>query len=214
MLENIDLPRFLESVESEIGLLTIPRTYVEGQLQDQFNDQHRIVDEPASSGTLPSGVEQEQRQLSEQEWHEKLQGKWYNNYSLMIRQLLELEPHNKEWQAAQAQFAEDGKITPVKFSYLWEQRQKISEQKARQLLAHKEVCTSLCQALQTTPNDSFEIAKIITPRLLGLAAGEVSLPIIPVLFASTALAIARMGIAGLCVDKQKDDDKNSRKLPE
>jgi hypothetical protein len=64
--------------------LTIPRTYVEGQLQDQFNDQHRIVDEPASSGTLPGGAEQEQRQLSEQEWH-----------------------------AAQAQFAEDGKITPA-----------------------------------------------------------------------------------------------------
>jgi hypothetical protein len=200
MFENIDLARFLDSVESEVGLLTIPKTYIEGQLQGQFYDQERIVEEYVTSA-LPDGGERRQRQLSEAEWHEKLQGKWYNNYNLMISQLIELEPDNKEWHEEQKQFVKSGSITPTKFAYLWKQRQKISEQKARRLLAQKEVRARLCQALQTTANDSFEIAKIITPLLIELSkAGTISIPLIPVLFASVTLVIARMSIAGLCTE--------------
>jgi len=200
MSENIDLARFLESVESEVGLLTIPSSYIERQLHVQFNNQQRMVDENAS-GALPAG--EGQRQLSEQEWQEKLQGKWYNNFNLMLNQLIELEPDNQAWREEQKQFGESGKITPKKFSYLWEQRQKISEQKARQLLEQKDIRTRLCQALQAVPNDSFEIAKVITPLLIEFSkAGTISIPIIPVQFASITLAIARIGVAGLCADKK------------
>ena len=199
MSENIDLARFLESVESEIGLLTIPRTFIEKQLQEQFDDQQRVEEYVSSSA--PDGDARLQRQLSEDEWHEKLQRKWYNNYNLMLSQLVEIEPDNKKWREEQEQFKKYENITPEKFSYLWEQRQKISEQKTRQLLTQKEIRTRLCQALQTTSNDSFEIARIITPLLIELAAaGTISIPIIPVQFASITLVIARMGATELCAD--------------
>ena len=199
MSENIDLVRFLESVESEVGLLTIPRTFIEKQLQEQFDDQQRVEEYALSSA--PDGDARLQRQLSEDEWHEKLQRKWYNNYNLMLSQLVEIEPDNKKWREEQEQFKKYENITPEKFSYLWEQRQKINEQKARQLLTQKEIRTRLCQALQSNSNDSFEIARIITPLLIELAdAGTISIPIMPVQFASITLVIARMGIAELCAD--------------
>jgi len=208
MFENIDLVRFLESVESEVGLLTIPSSYIEGQLQVQFNNQQRMADESASV-VLSDG--EEQKPLSEKEWQEKLQSKWRNNFNLMLSHLIELDPDNREWRDEQKQFGESGRITPKKFSYLWEQRQKISEQKSRRLLEQREIRTRLCQALQTTPNDSFEIAKVITPLLIEMnTAGIISIPIIPVHFASITLVIARMGVTGLCSDnKKKADDKNN-----
>jgi hypothetical protein len=77
-------------------------------------------------------------------------------------------------------------------------------QQADQLLARKDIRAVLCPALQSVGNDSYEIAKIITPILCGVAiAGTITIPLVPILFASAALLISRMGIAGLCAEYNK-----------
>lgn len=83
---------------------------------------------------------------------------------------------------------------------------QISLQQAKDLVTRKDIRKYLCPALQTVANDAFEISKVITPILVGLViAGTIVIPLIPVLIASMALVIARMGISGLCADFIQED---------
>jgi hypothetical protein len=45
----------------------------------------------------------------------------------------------------------------------------VYEQKAKELLDRKDIRAILCPALQSAGNDVYDIAKIITPILVGLA---------------------------------------------
>lgn len=80
-----------------------------------------------------------------------------------------------------------------------------NEQKAKEIIARKDIRDYLCPALQTVSNDAFDISKVITPILVGLVvAGTISIPLVPVLVASMAFVIARMGISTICKDYKKE----------
>lgn len=78
---------------------------------------------------------------------------------------------------------------------------------AQEVVKRPEVWRHLCPALESASDDAFEIAKIITPVLVTLVlAGNLSIPLEPVLFATISIVIARMGIASLCVDFEKEKE--------
>lgn len=81
------------------------------------------------------------------------------------------------------------------------QRLQISEKKAKELLSQKDVLSRLCPVLQTGSGDVFTIANTVAQVLVPLViAGVLSIPLTPILFASIALLITRMGISVLCAD--------------
>lgn len=62
----------------------------------------------------------------------------------------------------------------------------------------------LCPALDRASGDAFEIARIITPLLVGLkASGQVQIDLDPWLFAGIALLIARTGVAAFCGEDEE-----------
>jgi len=82
---------------------------------------------------------------------------------------------------------------------------------AKKLVNRKDIQMIICPALQSISDDAFEIAKVITPLLSGLAvAGVLAIPLIPSLFAAIALVVARMGVASLC-NSQNNKDKIENK---
>lgn len=123
-----------------------------------------------------------------------------------LKELTEMEPDNQEWIRGQEKLTERREASIGEHNQLRQRRKVISEQKARELIARKDILDYLCPALQTTSDDAFEIVKVITPILVGLVmAGTLSVPLIPVLFASIGLVVARMGIASLCADYDKNE---------
>ena len=73
------------------------------------------------------------------------------------------------------------------------------EQQVEKLIARPDIRKYLCPALKSVSNDAFEIAKIITPILLGLIiAGKIVIDIEPLIFAAISIFIARGGIASMC----------------
>jgi len=89
------------------------------------------------------------------------------------------------------------------------QQEPASEQ-AKKLVAKKEIKKYLCAALKSVSDDVFEISKVITPILLSLSiAGTISIPLSPLLYASMAILISKMGIAMLCAEC--DVKKSTRK---
>lgn len=78
----------------------------------------------------------------------------------------------------------------------------------QQAVRDSRVLKHLCPALDAATEDVFEIAKTITPILLGLIlAGTIVLPLVPALFAGLAILISRIGVAALCVDYLNGEDK-------
>jgi len=72
---------------------------------------------------------------------------------------------------------------------------------ATQLLRQRRLNTALCKALHSVAHDVFEIAKTITPLLISLnLAGLTTIPVNPLLFATIAMTIYRMGISALCAE--------------
>jgi len=62
----------------------------------------------------------------------------------------------------------------------------------------------VCAALERASDDMFEISKIITPLLIGLvSAGTLQMNLTPLWVAALSFAISRMGVASLCVEKEK-----------
>lgn len=65
----------------------------------------------------------------------------------------------------------------------------------------------LCPSLQSASADAFEIARVITPLLVGLkVSGKVPIDLDPWLFAGIALLVARTGVAGFCADHAAVDE--------
>ncbi len=119
----------------------------------------------------------------------------------LLADLILLDPENQEWPEKQKQIMQRRDLEPKVFGILWQQRREMSQEKAKEIIKKKKVRASLCSALKTASNDTFEIAKIITPILIGLgAAGTISIPLLPVLFAALAFTIARLGISSVCAD--------------
>jgi hypothetical protein len=71
--------------------------------------------------------------------------------------------------------------------------------KAQRIVKRKSVRKYLCPALKSVSNDAFEIAKVIIPILAPLSQ-SVKIPLDPLLFATIAIVIAKVSIAGLCAD--------------
>jgi hypothetical protein len=73
--------------------------------------------------------------------------------------------------------------------------------KAQVLLNRKSVRDHICPVLTKGANDFFDIAKSITPVLVGASiAGTLPFPLNPLIVALMALIIARIGIDRLCKD--------------
>jgi hypothetical protein len=80
-----------------------------------------------------------------------------------------------------------------------------SKKIARKLVNNKDIRKLLCPALKSVSTDVWEIAKVATPILYAAAvAGKVSIPHDPIVFAALTIVIARMGIASLCVENDKN----------
>ncbi len=82
------------------------------------------------------------------------------------------------------------------------------EDLAPQIVTRPDVKAYLCPALKSGTNDVYDIAKTITPILVPMIlAGTIAIPLNPVLFAASAVVIARMGVASFCSDHRGEPDK-------
>jgi hypothetical protein len=83
-------------------------------------------------------------------------------------------------------------------------REQVSREKAEELLRHKDIRAYLCPSLQTVSGDIFTVANTVAQVLAPLTiAGALSIPLVPILFASMGILIVRIGIANICVDYDK-----------
>ena len=79
------------------------------------------------------------------------------------------------------------------------------ENEAKVLTNNNNVKSYLCSALKAVSDDSMEIAKFITPVLVGaVLAGTITMPLNPLLFGMVAFIIARVGVATYCCERGKD----------
>ena len=144
----------------------------------------------------------------EKEEREKEEFQLYERQLHWLKELQELEPHNPEWAKEIESVEKYRRISVEEQTKINSYRKKASEQKAEEYVRKKEIMEHICPGLQTISNDAFEITKVITPILLGLAVtGTISIPMIPILFASIGLVIARMGTKTLCANYDENDDK-------
>lgn len=66
----------------------------------------------------------------------------------------------------------------------------------------------LCPMLQSVSHDAFEVARIITPLLVGLKlSGKLAIELDPWIFAGIALLVERMGVAAFCATYDTDEDE-------
>jgi len=80
-----------------------------------------------------------------------------------------------------------------------------------EIVRRPDVREVLCPTLKSGVDDAFEIAKVITPILVPLVlAGTIAIPLNPILFATIAIVIARMGVAGLCAEYLNADTKDKK----
>ena len=111
--------------------------------------------------------------------------------------LVQLEPEDAAWQLLALTHLRDTLIV-------------VSDRKAEELVKQQEVRERICAAVQSITDDVFEIAKLVTPILVGLVvSGVMVIPLVPPLLASVALVIGRMGIASLCRDNSDSSSKRN-----
>lgn len=146
------------------------------------------------------------KEILEETWlkRREQQLKMVQQQQLLLEELLALDP--------QSELSNDRVQLPLQTSTsiidaLRNDRDQLSQVKSEELVKRPDIRALLCPALQTVSDDTFEIAKIATPILVGLViAGTLTIPLIPTLFASIALTISRLGIASLCADLNKSKD--------
>jgi hypothetical protein len=99
-----------------------------------------------------------------------------------------------------------------------EQKAKVKEKKtvdktkrkAENLIKRKNIRATICPGLKSISSDVFDIAKVITPLLVGATlAKTITIPLDPMLFGCIAMVIMRMGIATLCAQYQGEANKKS-----
>lgn len=84
---------------------------------------------------------------------------------------------------------------------------------AEKTVTRKDIRVYLCPALQTVSGDMFTIANTVAQVLAPLVvAGVLSIPLAPILFASIALFITRIGIVNLCVDYNKANEERKQHI--
>lgn len=145
-----------------------------------------------------------------QEWQRQEQVERHRRQEALLRDLMLLEPEDRKWHEEFERLQRRPQITQAEQEQLKKQRVIISQQKAEKLIKRKDVRDYLCPALQTLSGDTSTFGNTATQVLLAaVMAGQLSIPLVPVLFASIALVVSRMGIATLCADydKKKADQK-------
>lgn len=129
---------------------------------------------------------------------------WINETKKMLRDLVELGQSVDAWKDEIEQLEQaSSELTYTDYYFLnskiEQKRMLVSEEKAKNIIKKKTVMEKICPALNTVSNDMIEIAKTTTPVIVGLsAAGTITIPLVPVLFASISLYIFRVGISSLC----------------
>jgi len=171
-------------------------------------------------------VEEEQQRQEQEEWLEKLlelePGQDWNKANEQLTQPKAISDDKNRGNAQyflvsigleQSRQAQEASLTAkgMKEREAARQNEKLEKdrqqiKRAKELLTRQDIRAYLCPALQTVSGDVFTIANTITQVLAPLAiAGALSIPLEPVLFASIALVISRVGIASICADYKKED---------
>ncbi len=76
-----------------------------------------------------------------------------------------------------------------------------SKKAAEEIAEKKDIREIICSCLKEGANDSYEIAKLITPILLPLIIAEtIVMPASILIFAWLAILISKSGVAGFCKD--------------
>jgi len=84
-------------------------------------------------------------------------------------------------------------------------RDEIYISTAKAVIKRETLRKHICAALEKASDDIFEIAKIITPLLIGLvSSGIVQMNLTPLLVAAIAFAVSRIGVASLCIEDTKN----------
>lgn len=144
-----------------------------------------------------------------QEWQKQAEYRWQQERWKIIRheqeqwlkELLQLGFDREAWQEKQKQNTEERQIELAEYEQLRQERVKLSEEKARQLLDRKDIKAYLCPALQTVSNDVFTVGNTISQVIVPLVIAQtLSVPLVPILIASMAMWTMRLGISTLCVD--------------
>ncbi|MDJ0901575.1 MAG: hypothetical protein QNJ55_22485 [Xenococcus sp. MO_188.B8] len=144
-----------------------------------------------------------------QEWQKQAEYRWQQERWKIIRheqeqwlkELLQLGFDREAWQEKQKQNTEERQIELAEYEQLRRERAKLSEEKAKQLLNRKDIIAYLCPALQTVSNDVFAIGNTISQVIVPLVIAQtLSVPLVPILIASMAMLIMRLGISTLCAN--------------
>ncbi len=124
----------------------------------------------------------------------------------LLEELVALDPENMMGKRIQQQVSADPerKLTVHERTVILVLRDQASIKKAAEIVAREDIRSFLCPGLLRGSDDVFELSKIVTPVILGLvAAGTITIPLIPVLVAAIALQISRMSIASICANYDK-----------
>jgi hypothetical protein len=117
----------------------------------------------------------------------------------IVDELRLLEPEAQEWVLMADRLAQQRDLSVDEQARLLESWEQSGRHEASKLLAQPEVRELLCPALHEAPKDVFGLSKVTTPVLLEhAAAGRLTIPRVPVLFAAVALGIHREGVDAFC----------------
>lgn len=74
-----------------------------------------------------------------------------------------------------------------------------SREEAREAVKREDVRRYICPALKTCSNETIEVAKTITPVLVGaVLAGVITIPLNPIFFGWLALVAVKAGVSTIC----------------
>jgi hypothetical protein len=127
----------------------------------------------------------------------------------LVRELLVLDPENPIGHTTYLQLAmrPEQMLKAKQRVLLMALRDAASTRQAKELLRHGHIRAWLCPALSGT-KDIHHISAVITPVLIEqVVAGTLSIPLIPVLFASLAREIESMGVSTFCATEEKQDEE-------
>ena len=140
-------------------------------------------------------LEQRERELLEREAE---LAQLRSHFDRWLAELRELDPAAQAWCAEQERLAEDHGITPQLLGQLHSRRKQAAERHARELLAQERALHTLSSALRLESHDPAAIAGQLTPALIvKISADSLDIQCMPLLFASLAVLIARVGLENL-----------------
>jgi|GEM_PF-6347467 len=197
-MENININDFLFEVDKAILWLT-ERT-LSGTLHAGVEKRAEAIvkDDKQTSREVLEELIKEAPDASMLEWLKKQLDKKSKTISADGIERSEIAPHIPKVHLSS---------TRPRANWIEELERKSNNamREAKEIVTKNNLKAYLCPALQTLSNDTFEIAKVSTPILLGLVAGGIlTIPLSPMLFAAIAFIIARSGIASFCAGYKKN----------